>query len=49
MCAWFDNSSSIAKKNSVESSVKWSDLGHFFGAQDKFFLSFQCTLFFTYF
>ena len=31
------------------SSVKWSDPGHFLESQGKFFLSFPCTLFFTYF
>ena len=29
----------------VESSVKWSDPGHFLKYQGKFFLSFPCTLF----
>ena len=28
-----------------ESSVKWSDPGHFLGSQGNFFLSFPCTLF----
>ena len=30
------------------SSVKWSDPGHFFRAQGKFFLLFLCTLFYIF-